>query len=145
MNLATALKSEIARVARKEIKHEVQQLRKASTQYRSDIAALKRRIGDLEQSANKVLKNGPLKALPLVAAGERPSRLTFSPTGLSAQRKRLGLSAQELGVLIGVSGQSIYKWEQGKTRPRATQLLAIRSIRSLGKKEVRNRLAATPA
>jgi len=145
MNLAAALKSEIARVARKEIKAEIQQLRKASTQYRSAIAELKRRVANLERAVGRASKSGAPKAPPQATAGERPLRMTFSPTGLAAQRKRLGLSAQELGVLIGVSGQSIYKWEQGKTRPRATQLPSLRSIRSLGKKEVTERLADTQA
>lgn len=67
--------------------------------------------------------------------------MTFSPTGLAAQRKRLGISAQELGVLVDVSGQSIYKWEQGKTKPRAAQLGTLRGIRSIGKREVAKRLS----
>lgn len=141
MNLATALKTEIARVARKEIKGETQQLKKASVQYRSDIAALKRRIADLERAVNKLSKNSPVKTVPSPEEEQRPLRMTFSPSGLAAQRKRLGLSAQELGALIGVSGQSVYKWEQGKAKPRAAQLVALRGIRSLGKKEAAEKLA----
>jgi len=141
MNLATALKNEIARVARKEIKGETQQLKKASAQYRSDIAALKRRLADLERVVSKLTKNAPVKAAPLSDVAQRPLRMTFSPSGLAAQRKRLGLSAQELGALICVSGQSIYKWEQGKAKPRAAQLVALRGIRSLGKREATERLA----
>jgi len=34
----------------------------------------------------------------------------FSPARLAATRKKLGLSAADFGALIGVSGQSIYKW-----------------------------------
>lgn len=71
--------------------------------------------------------------------------MTFSPSRLATQRKRLGLSAQELGTLIGVSGQSVYKWEQGKTKPRAAQLLALRGIRSIGKREAAEKLAELPA
>ena len=43
MNIATALKSEISRVSRRESKSLTLSLKKASTQYRSDIAGLKRR------------------------------------------------------------------------------------------------------
>lgn len=141
MNLATALKNEIARVARKEIKGETQQLKKASAQYRSDITALKRRIADLERAVNKLSKNSPVRVASSSEDERRPLRMTFSPGGLAAQRKRLGLSAHELGTLIGVSGQSIYKWEQGKAKPRAVQLVALRGIRSLGKREASARLA----
>jgi hypothetical protein len=43
-NIATALKAEIARVARKEIKIETEALKSASSRYRSEIAALKRQV-----------------------------------------------------------------------------------------------------
>jgi DNA-binding transcriptional regulator YiaG len=141
MNLATALKTEIARVARKEIKGETQQLKKASVQYRADIAALKRRVADLERAVSKLAKNASVKAVPSPEVDQRPLRMTFNPSRLAAQRKRLGLSAQELGALIGVSGQSLYKWEQGKAKPRAAQLIALRGIRSLGKREAAEKLA----
>ena len=144
MNLATALKNEITRVARKEIKGEAQQLKKASAQYRSDIAALKRRITELERLVKTLARNAPSKAIPLKVEEQRPLRMTFSASGLVAQRKRLGLSAQELGALIGVSGQSVYKWEQGKTKPRAAQLLALRGIRAIGKREAAEKLAGLP-
>ena len=42
--LANALKSEIARVARKELKDELLALRKVTTTHRSEIAALKREV-----------------------------------------------------------------------------------------------------
>jgi hypothetical protein len=43
-NIATILKAEILRLARKEVRSEVEGLKKASTLYRSEIAALKRRV-----------------------------------------------------------------------------------------------------
>jgi len=48
-NIASVLKDEIARVARKEIRRETSSLKKASTGYRSQIAALKRQLLELEQ------------------------------------------------------------------------------------------------
>lgn len=72
-------------------------------------------------------------------------QLRFSPTRLAAQRKKLGLSAREFGQLIGVSALSVYKWEQGKARPRAKQLGAMASIRGIGKREAAARLEAFPS
>ena len=57
-------------------------------------------------------------------------------------RKKLGLTANEMGALIGVSGQSIYKWEQGKAKPRASQLKTISAVRKMGKREVAQKLAS---
>jgi hypothetical protein len=48
-NIATILKDEIARVARRAIRSEIDSLKKASTAHRSGIAALKRRAQLLEQ------------------------------------------------------------------------------------------------
>ncbi|MDZ4073711.1 MAG: hypothetical protein U1E04_03055 [Hylemonella sp.] len=45
-NFASLLKTEISRIARKEIRAETEILKKASAQYRSDIAALKRRLAE---------------------------------------------------------------------------------------------------
>jgi transcriptional regulator with XRE-family HTH domain len=68
--------------------------------------------------------------------------LRFSAKGLAAKRKRRDLSAAAMAALLGVSGQSIYKWEEGKTRPRASQLPAIAALRKMGKREANARLAA---
>jgi len=140
-NIATVLKEEIARVARKEVRGETQKLKKASTQSRTDIAALKRRILDLEQQVRRLAKAGANKTSPITSK-EPASNLRFSAKGLAAQRSRLELSATELALLLGVSAQSIYKWEAGKARPRASQLSAISSLRKMGKREATARLAA---
>jgi DNA-binding transcriptional regulator YiaG len=133
-NIATTLKQEISRVSRKEVRSETQTLKKSSTQYRADIAALKRRLQTLEQLVKKLSKAGPGKASPSTEK-EPASNLRFSAKGLAAQRARLGLSAADVGLLLGVSAQSIYHWEAGKSRPRASQLPAIASLRKMGKRE----------
>lgn len=143
MNIAAVLKNEISRVARKEVRSETQQLKKSVVHYRAEIAALKRRLAELERAAKRERK-APGKPAVMESA-EKPQRMTFSASGLAAQRKKLGLSANELGALVGVTGQSIYKWEQGKAKPRSAQLMALRALRTLGKKAVAARLAELSA
>jgi DNA-binding transcriptional regulator YiaG len=140
-NIASVLKEEIARVARKEVRGETQQLKKSSTQARTDIAALKRRILSLEQQLKRLAKTGASKGLP-TASKEAASHLRFSAKGLAAQRNRLKLSAAEFALLLGVSAQSIYKWEAGKARPRTSQLPMISNLRKMGKREATARLEA---
>lgn len=65
----------------------------------------------------------------------------FRAAGVAANRKRLGLSAHDFGLLVGASDQSVYLWEQGKARPRPQNLLAIAALRTAGKREVAARLA----
>jgi DNA-binding transcriptional regulator YiaG len=140
-NIASVLKEEIARVSRKELKGENLKLKKASAQYRSDIAALKRRLLALEQQVARLGRTSRKAAAP-AKDDEQKTSLRFSAKGLKAQRERLGLSAAAVATLLGVSGQSIYKWEDGKTRPRASQLPAIATLRSMSKKEAAAKLAA---
>lgn len=139
-NIATALKSEISRVARKEVRGETRSLKKAASAYRSDIAALKRRTQALEQQLRQLARSGAKGAAPAAAESGATSR--FSAKGLASQRRRLGLSAADCGLLVGASSQSIYNWEEGKVRPRAQHLAAIQGLKVLGKKEVAARLAA---
>ena len=137
-NIATILKSEISRVSRKELRSLTDGLKKAVVSYRSEIAALKRRTQALEQQVRRL---GKASAKSAPADDESPSaNLRFSAKGLASQRQRLGLSAADCGLLLGASGQSVYKWEDGKARPRARHLPAIASLRTLGKKEAAARL-----
>jgi DNA-binding transcriptional regulator YiaG len=105
-------------------------LRKASTQHRLDIAALKRRIASLEKQVPD--KSGKTSAA--LVRGGAGARIRYSAKGLSTQRQRLGLSAAHMGMLLGVSAQTIYHWESGKSRPRPQQLTAIGAVRGLGKR-----------
>jgi DNA-binding transcriptional regulator YiaG len=142
-NIAVALKAEIARVARKEIRAQSQEFKKTSSQYRSQIAALRRRVDTLERQLRRSARAGGGREAPEPADDEEgSSRLRFSAKGFAAQRRKLGLSAAALASLLGVSGQSVYKWEMGKARPRARQLEAIAALRGLGKREVQRRLEA---
>ena len=139
-NIATLLKSEISRVARKEVRGEVAGLKKAVSSYRSEIAALKRRALTLEAELRRLGK-ATARALPAAAEAPTARAQRFSPKGLASQRKRLGLSALECGLLVGASGQSIYNWEDGKARPRAKHLQALAALRGMGKKDAAARLA----
>ena len=140
-NIAAVLKSEISRVARKEIRTETEPLKKGVSAHRSDIAALKRRVQALEQELRRLGKV-TAKAAPEAAEVASSDELRFSAKGLASQRRRLGLSAEDCGLLVGASGQSIYNWEAGKARPRSKHLTAIASLKTMGKKEVTAQLAS---
>lgn len=143
-SFADQLKSEIARIARKEVRAETRALKKANAQYRADIAALRRRLADLERAQARLSrKAGQASVQGRAAADEGSSApgLRFRVAGFANLRKKLNLSAAEMGKLIGVSAQSVYHWETGKSRPRAAQLAAIAAVRKLGKRQVAARLA----
>jgi DNA-binding transcriptional regulator YiaG len=143
-NVAGVLKSEISRVARKEVRSETTPLRKAVSAYRTEIAALKRRTQVLEQLLRR-LANGNIKQAATVNLEQVPDKFRFTAKGLASQRQRLGLSAEQCGRLLGASSQSIYNWEQGKTRPLARHLPAIAAMRGMSKRGATDRLSSKPA
>jgi DNA-binding XRE family transcriptional regulator len=138
-NFASLLKSEISRIARKEVRAETQTLKKASAQYRSEIAALKRRLAEQERLISRLRKGSRSAAAP--APTPDSPKLRFRSEGFASLRKKLGVSAAEMGQLVGVSGQTIYHWEKGLSRPRNSQMAEIAAVRKLGKREVSARLA----
>jgi DNA-binding transcriptional regulator YiaG len=131
-NIATALKSEISRIARKEVKSETGTLKKQVARYRSEIAALKRQLAALAKQLKQVSKGAPAASRKEDVS---PGGLRFRAAGFAAHRKRLGLSAAEVGALLAVSAQTIYHWESGKAKPRASQMKRIAALRKLGKKQ----------
>lgn len=141
-NLASVLKAEVARIARKEVRGQTDALKKTVASQRSDIAALKRRLQDLEKSLKHVTRVAS-KAAPdaKLDAHADEAQFRFRASGMASNRKRLGLSAADYGLLVGATGQSVYAWESGKTKPRAKNLAAIAALRGAGKREVDARLA----
>ena len=140
-NIASALKDEIARVSRKEIRSETESLKKASIRYRSEIAELKRRLHAMEQLVGRLNKAKPKNAAP-ASDDEGQTKLRFNAKGFGSLRQRLKLSAEEVGLLIGTSGQSVYNWENGKAKPRSSHLPAIAALRRMGKREITAKLEA---
>jgi DNA-binding transcriptional regulator YiaG len=144
-NIASVLKEEISRLARKEIRRETSALKKSSTAYRSEIAALKRRVQQLERQLRTPSRGGQL---PDPAAANEDSvapGTRFSAKSMASQRRRLGLSAAECGLLIGASAQSVYNWEEGKARPRSQHLPAIIALRKLGRRQANEILESRTA
>lgn len=141
---AENLKREIARVARKELKAELDALRKTCTTQRSDIAALKRDVKSLQGRlfrAERVTHKTAAVVLPSVPPPTKPA--TRSPVGALGSfnheafadfRKTLRITQSEMGRLVQASTLSVWKWETGKAQPRAGALLRIQTAMKLGKR-----------
>jgi len=134
-NIASVLKEEITKLSRRGTRSEIDKLRKASAQYRSEIAALKRRTAALEQQISRLEKLFSQKA-KVKAEPEAPTKARFTAKGFKTLRKRLGLTAEAIATLLGVSAPTIYNWEAGNASPREQQMVRIVMLRGMGKKEV---------
>lgn len=144
---ATSLKREIARVARKELRHEISALRKSTAAHRSEIAELKRTLKSLELQIKAVSrathKSAPSPKVPSTGTHAKPGRkVVFGAAELLALRKQLGFTQPQMGKLVGASALSIHKWEGGKVTPRAAQVEKVMAIRKIGKREALTRIQA---
>jgi DNA-binding transcriptional regulator YiaG len=146
-NIASLLKEEIARVARKQLRGETEALKRANSGYRSQIAELKRRMQALEQQVRRLQKTGTERAAGAAAPGAGDEedtgdgrQIRYSAKSLASQRRRLGLSAAALAKLLDVSALSVYKWESGSTRPRRKQIEAIAQLRGMGRRDAQKKL-----
>ena len=135
-SLGSVLKSEITRLARKEIRAQIDPLKKANSTYRREIAELKRQIALLTRQAKVASKASSKRP----QTDFEPPAARFVAKGLRSLRARLGLSAADFGKLAGASGQSIYNWESGKAVPRKSQLTVLAGLRTLGKRDAQARL-----
>lgn len=134
--LTNVLKSEVSRLARKELKAEIDAIRKAAAAQRSEIAALKR---DMKTALAQIKRHErALAALtpkePLPAQPARTS--SFGPEQFAALRAKWGITQAQMAKIVGASPLSVYKWESGKVQPRAAQLERIHAVRGLGKRAV---------
>ena len=133
-NIATVLKEEIRRLAKKEVKAEVSFTKQAVARHRGEIANLKRTVAQQERQIKRLQKQ--IQQEGEAPADEEPlDDVRFSARSVKAQRTRLGLSAADYGKLVGVSPLTIYNWEKGTSRPRKAQLAALVAVRGIGKKE----------
>jgi DNA-binding transcriptional regulator YiaG len=143
-NIVVALKEEIRRLARKEIRAMVGSTKRAVAKYRREITNLKKLLGDQEKKVAVLKKQLGEQTGAVVETDDTPD-IRFSPRSIKAQRRRLKLSAADYGLLVGVSALTIYHWEAGKSRPRKAQLVSLAAVRGIGKREALARLDSLKA
>ena len=137
-NVMGVLRAEIRRLARKETKQELGDLKKQLTMLRRRLAEWNRRMQSVEARARKLMKNGVAPRGRMAAdEGEDEKQIRFSPVWVRRHRKKLKMSRQLYARLVGVSAQTIMGWEAGRTRPRRGALQSWRAIRGKGLRELR--------
>ncbi len=142
-NIAVVLKEEICRLARKETKPAFRRLHKDAATLKKWAADVKRRLSALEGLGKRLTALvEELQGVVPKAAPEKVEKARFTAKTIKLLRKKLGVSQTELGTLVGVSTNSVYKWEQkkGRLKLRDATVGALVAIRGLGKREARIRL-----
>lgn len=146
MNVMKVLKEEIVRLARKEIKSELASVKKTGAGQRRALADLRRQLANLQKDVANLKKALPARENALLAKAEPEGRFWITGKGVKNLRKRLGATQAELAKLVGVSAQSVVKWEahQGKINLRKAAAGKLQEIRGLGKKEAAGLIGKKP-
>ena len=136
-NVMKALKDEIARIARSEIKTALAPIKSVNASQRKYIAELRRRIEDLEKEKKQLAKTIS-KAVPVQEeSADESTRGWISGAGVRAMRKRLKLSQKAFAELAGVSLPTVALWESaknsGKLNIRRKEVFArLQEIKGMG-------------
>lgn len=140
-DIASVLKQEITRLAKKEVRTSISPVKKQTLEFRKAIASLKSQLARIERTMAKLVADASKRMVIPTAAEQDESNVRISPASVKRQRSRLKLSQKEMGQLLGVSTATIVGWESGRTRPRGANKEGFAELRSLGIKAVRARLA----
>lgn len=143
-NLATVLKDEIRRLARKEARAAVRPLSRDKVALKRRVADLSRRVVHLEKDVTFLVSQAG-KTVKAVAAAVpvADQRIRITAKGMRSLRRKLGLTQAEFAALVGVTAQAVYQWEskQGALRVRERVKRALVTIRNLGAREARRLMA----
>ena len=145
-NILNELKSEITRLARKEVKQALAPAKRVTVAQRGLIADLRRQVDAMQKELSGLKKAVP--APKTVAAVQEPAgRFWITGPGVKALRKRLGLTQAQFAKLAGVSSQAVVNWEgkSGKINLRKVAAGKLQAFRGMGKKQAAEVLGAGKA
>ena len=137
-DIASVLKQEIRRLARKETAATVQPQSKQIKSLKASIRKLREQAATLEKAISRWSRESSSSQPPAEAASDGAIRIT--PKSLKSHRRRLHLSQAQLAKLLGVSTGSVALWESGRTSPRGKNRQAVAELRQIGVREAKARL-----
>ena len=138
------LKSEITRLARKQVRATYLPLARDVRRLKRTVSGLRKTVAVLSRLGTELQAQRTAERTSLAAAPEEMKTARLTPWLIKKLRTRLGITQGELATLVGVSGSAVGSWEYGKAKPEGHNREALVALRKLGRREVR-RILATKA
>src|SRR4030042_6735431 len=135
--LEATIKSEIVRLAKREMRNPFVPLRRDVRLLKSTVSQLRKTVLALERFAAYQQKELKKRKIPLEATPEEVKKSRFSPRLIQSLRKHLGITQKELEILAGVTVGAAHLWESGIFVPRAQKKGVLVALRKLNRREVR--------
>jgi len=134
------IKSEIVRLAKREIRKLSVPLAKDVRLLKNTVSQLRKTVSALERFAARRESELKKEKVLLEATPEEVKISRFSPRLIRSLRKHLDISQKELAILAGVTVGAIHQWESGIFVPRTQKKSVLVALRKLGRREVRELL-----
>jgi DNA-binding transcriptional regulator YiaG len=131
--LASALKSEIRRVAASEVKKVLRSVRRLLKQ----VKVLKQAARDQRRNLASVEARMDRLKVRLALRRARGKGPRVSADSIRSFRSRVAMTREQFARLLGVSPGSIFGWETGRTTPRGRSAARFLEVRKLGVRKVR--------
>ena len=138
--LEATIKSEIVRLAKREMRKTSVPLGRAVRLLKSTVSQLRKTVTALERFAVQQQKELKKRKIPLEATPEEVKKSRFSPALVRSLRKNLGISQKELAILAGVTVGAAHLWEIGNFKPKDEKKAVMVALRKLGRRDVRKLL-----
>jgi DNA-binding transcriptional regulator YiaG len=139
--IESTIKSEIQRLAKREIKSTFLPLRREVRNVRLKLSSLSKNFRALDRLAKEQIIPMTSEKFKLEASPEEVKVARLTAARIRNLRKKLGISQRELAVLTGASMGTVVMWEKGKFKPKADKRGALIALRKLGKRQVKRILA----
>jgi DNA-binding transcriptional regulator YiaG len=131
--LASALKSEVRRVAASEVKKVLRPVRRLLKQ----VKTLKQVARDQRRNLASVEARMDRLKARLALRRSRGKGPRVSADSIRSFRSRVAMTREQFARLLGVSPGSIFGWETGRTTPRGRSAARFLEVRKLGVRKVR--------
>jgi DNA-binding transcriptional regulator YiaG len=139
------IKSEIVRLARREMKKSFSPLRQDVRLLKGTLYQLKKTVGGLQRFVAEQERAMKGQKPPLEAPPEEVKKARFSPRLIKSLRKHLGVTQREMATLAGVTVGAVYQWEKGMFEPRGEKKKTLVALRKLRRREARKMLEGRSA
>ncbi len=136
------MRSEITRLARKEIRATVDPLARQVRELKRTVRALTGAVASLQKKADAVQAAPQTEPGAPPADAEAAKGARLSPGLIKKLRKKLGVTQSEFAALLDASPSTVAFWEQGRTKPKAETKARIVALRALSRREAAEKLAA---
>jgi DNA-binding transcriptional regulator YiaG len=131
------IKSEIIRLARKELNATIVPLQKEIRDLKRTVSRLEKSVSAMEKSVRKMQRKQLKKTAELTASEKEIQASRISGRVIKNLRKKLGISQGTMAILLDVSLSAVASWESGRIKPRGKNKAAIVALRKLGRRDVK--------